>query len=600
MGLAASQARLLTITARKADCEFQSMNLSHQKIALSRDMERISDEYQNATSKTKLVYDYYGSGTSQTNLNYGLLMTPSAYNDYLPKLITDTQNRVVLSLEYANAARFAGIPQEGYSGTPSSEIRNLFIEGLMKSNIIAPITATNIENTVYNDGIGLGSLVQANEAYTTITYDELIKQLKNECPSSEDYGLYLGHIPQNMPEVADVTLSTCVNDGTGVELYAYTKDGLDITTDGNKELNISDLLNTDADATHYVYSFQTGLGAMTPLTEAAIAQQAIVGSANSISFLNWLSDSFASVLGGTTENDAALQYAYDAIVGLLYPNEKVQDIAQKWRNDDQRPEDNVYGAKSHYYNDNRDHNKELLDEIGTRVDRCEIDKRSVLAYSNNKVQDEAKSYIGFTYSYTDATHNAFSYSTIAIDLNNLTQVYLTAYMEYLNGETYDYNKGKMSESTLYTPKGTDEFKIGAIDVDSNGEEDLTAGFYDAMFNIICTNGWTENENINNTEYMQELLKNGAIYLSEMDNDAYYYQTSYKTNTYITEVADSDAVAQAEAKYNAEKARIENKENTIDMKMKNLDTEITSLTTEYDTMKSLISKTVEKSFKRYDA
>ena len=57
MGLAASQARLLTITARKADCEFLSMSLSHQKLALARDMEHISSEYQNALNQTKLVYD---------------------------------------------------------------------------------------------------------------------------------------------------------------------------------------------------------------------------------------------------------------------------------------------------------------------------------------------------------------------------------------------------------------------------------------------------------------------------------------------------------------------------------------------------------------
>ena len=37
-----------------------------------------------------------------------------------------------------------------------------------------------------------------------------------------------------------------------------------------------------------------------------------------------------------------------------------------------------------------------------------------------------------------------------------------------------------------------------------------------------------------------------------------------------------------------------------MKMKNLDTEISSLTTEYDTVKSVISKNIEKGFKRYQA
>ena len=77
MGLAASQARLLTITARKSDCEYQSMNYSHQKIALSRDMNIVSAEYQDALSQTKLVYDYYGNGDPSTQLSYGLLMQPS-------------------------------------------------------------------------------------------------------------------------------------------------------------------------------------------------------------------------------------------------------------------------------------------------------------------------------------------------------------------------------------------------------------------------------------------------------------------------------------------------------------------------------------------
>ena len=37
-----------------------------------------------------------------------------------------------------------------------------------------------------------------------------------------------------------------------------------------------------------------------------------------------------------------------------------------------------------------------------------------------------------------------------------------------------------------------------------------------------------------------------------------------------------------------------------MKMKNLDTEISALTTEYDTVKSVIDKNIEKTFKRYNA
>ena len=186
MGLAASQARLLTITARKADCEFQSMKLSHEKIALSRDMERISDEYQAAMSQTKLVYDYYGSGTSQMALNYGLLMTPSAYNDYYPKLLTDNKNRVVLSAPYATAAKAAGIPEEGFNGTPSSAIRNVFVESLMNLGVISAAQAATIESVTYNNAIGLGATFSATAATQEISFSDF-KDMINKLKEYENY-----------------------------------------------------------------------------------------------------------------------------------------------------------------------------------------------------------------------------------------------------------------------------------------------------------------------------------------------------------------------------------------------------------------------------
>ncbi|MBR6301822.1 hypothetical protein IKR55_03700, partial [bacterium] len=127
-----------------------------------------------------------------------------------------------------------------------------------------------------------------------------------------------------------------------------------------------------------------------------------------------------------------------------------------------------------------------------------------------------------------------------------------------------------------------------------------ANFYDTLFNRICMNGWIENDNIDDKEYMQELLKNGMAFVSSMSDDGFYYQGNYATDRTILEVTDDEAVARAQAKYNREKASIEYKEDRIDMKMKNLDTEISSLSTEYDTTKQLITKTVEKSFKRYEA
>jgi hypothetical protein len=114
MGLAAAQARLLTITTRRSECDFQSMQLSHQKIALARDLDKITDAYENALKADSLMYDYYGSGKKELDLTYKLLMSPSIYNDYYPKLLTDNSKRVILDGSIAAAAKYAGIPAEGY------------------------------------------------------------------------------------------------------------------------------------------------------------------------------------------------------------------------------------------------------------------------------------------------------------------------------------------------------------------------------------------------------------------------------------------------------------------------------------------------------
>ena len=45
MGMSASQARLLSITARMNDTEFKSQQLAHSKIRLSDQAEQLSNEY---------------------------------------------------------------------------------------------------------------------------------------------------------------------------------------------------------------------------------------------------------------------------------------------------------------------------------------------------------------------------------------------------------------------------------------------------------------------------------------------------------------------------------------------------------------------------
>jgi len=55
------------------------------------------------------------------------------------------------------------------------------------------------------------------------------------------------------------------------------------------------------------------------------------------------------------------------------------------------------------------------------------------------------------------------------------------------------------------------------------------------------------------------------------------------------------MALAEAKYNEQMADIEKKDKRFDLELKKLDTEHSALQTEYDSVKNVIDKNIEKSF-----
>lgn len=577
MGLAASQARLLTITARKADAEFQSMALSHQKLALSRDMERISSEYQDALNATKLVYDYYGSGNSDMALTYGLLMSPSIYNDYYPKLVTDAKDRVVLNSAYAAAAKKAGIPAEGLLGTPSSDVRNKFIEALCSENIITPAQATSIEGIPYDNKVGLGTTISAKQSLTDISYEQLLKLFDVNAVDSNTGGVLLGSnlLPNSQSQY----------DGNNQQQHfikvSPSGDVADYHKGASQSVTISQLLAGDS---QYIIAYESGYEPI-PYDQANQLQVDLAGESTcgSTNILTWIMDQFATVLGGTASSDTAIQYAYNCVYDLIYPSNKLADS----------------------FTNGNINKHEALNEVATQ-------SGSHKGWDHGFHRDtalQAPKYMGFNYLYVEETGGMWhkggnEETTVSVNLNNIAKAFLTSYVSYMQGiedSKYHYQKGDINNCALYNGKNDDfMFTIVTEAEIDDGDSGLYANFYDTMFNMICTKGWVENPQVDDEEYLSEMLKSGMVYISSLSDDGYYYQGNYSTDKAILEVSDTEAISRAEAKYNSEKVKIENKEETIYLKMKNLDTEISSLTTEYDTTKQVISKAVEKSFKRYEA
>lgn len=71
MGLSASQARFLQLTARRSNVEYQSQQINFQRLELATKMTDASNEYQNATSNRKMVFSFNdGSGAQKVDVSY--------------------------------------------------------------------------------------------------------------------------------------------------------------------------------------------------------------------------------------------------------------------------------------------------------------------------------------------------------------------------------------------------------------------------------------------------------------------------------------------------------------------------------------------------
>ena len=570
MGLAASQARLLTITARKSDCEYESMILSHQKIALSREMSQLSAEYDDAIQQTKLIYDYYGQTSETTPLNYSLMMTPSALNNYTPLLVTDNGGRVVLDGRLAKAARDAGIPQEGLDGLPSSDLRNAFIDSLASTGYISQNTAENIKKTAYNQIAGVGSCDLININTEDVTLSKLTEMLENQYfdfsdAVFKDSGDHIAFINET-------------------KLLDYSSD-YKTRTDAAHKLSFAEILDGN-----FVYWVEGDYNVNNLTTKGGITDAIC-----NLSIWDAMFNTFEGLLNtGDEYTQAALAYARRMITDMV--TNLGADCEQSAAH-----ADIGHVPASDKWNLHNDLGKNIVDNFGDL--RAYGDKAPGDGPRDASYDSISADVVGINgiYAHDDNGDNdndkKRSYTTINIStMFNAYLTYFAQYMEGIGDSLYNVDKTKTSSNLI-----DDMFVFTVVtDVDTSGDNLLIAAFYDTLFNQICTKGWTENDKVSDQEYLQESMKNGNMYISTLADDGYYYQGNYATHRYIKEITDEEAIAQAEAKYNREKEKLSYKENILDMKMKNLDTEISSLTTEYDTIKSVISKNIEKGFKRYQA
>lgn len=151
MGMAASQARLLQLTSRKHTIGLQLTQLANDKVSLSRDMQRVSREYQNALTQKTFKWSN-NSGVSYIDLSYSNLMRPSAMNQNRPYVLTDSSGKVIIDTAYRKYAE-----KISPNGAPGGDWESV------RAEIIASLTG-----------------IDPNDLEKQLEYKKQVKQYENE------------------------------------------------------------------------------------------------------------------------------------------------------------------------------------------------------------------------------------------------------------------------------------------------------------------------------------------------------------------------------------------------------------------------------------
>lgn len=554
MGLAASQARFLAITSRKLNCEFQSMQIAQEKLSITREQQKAASEYQDALSATKLVWDT--ADNDSYDLNYDIMMKPSALNEYDPYLITDTQGKIVLSEGMFQAAVAAGIVDrntgepiatrsmgnsDGTSKTDGS--RNAFLYQLGVQN---QADASTIEavmelgaNGYTSSGVG-GDIIDKTlaGALNTNSFINYMKEAE-DAEGNLIYNLNLVNLLADTngdktisdEEYNSVICTTTSPSDTDTNKIIITKNGVAITDREELEnLTLGDILDGKYEMT----------GTMNPTELLKRVEQVLTG--------------MATILGKGESND---------VKGLNVDKESENAL------------DNAYEFTLALMNANQ------TSEAGGSIIFDSVRNAITTAQNTNNI--------------VKGSNNISS-----VSLTNMLKSYLTYFAIAMEG--YDYGLFIEQDSASKSSYVTDELNYYFIikeDASITDQASLNADFYNQLYNQLCVNGACtdaiKRAQVTDSDYLNHALKNGQLFVSTLNNDGYFYQSHYTASAHIVEVTDDDAIAQAEAEYNVKKSELSYKEESLDLQMKNIDTELSALTTEYDTVKNLISKNVEKVF-----
>lgn len=661
MGLAASQARLLSITSRISDNELRAQLINNQKMRLATESSQVSENYISALNKSKLVFANYDKDDNAQNvpLTFNNLTAFNQYNNQYG--LTNAAGNILISENEAKLYQAS----VGADDPAAEFLRQHGIEYTTSywDKIADQLADTDLQYTSEQ----LKNMYEGSD--TVPSYDDTIntKEYNDFAKYADEFEMAIAEVQGEEAERAalqaefiSTLLGSTAADFNAIKsgaaatniLNAINQNFNGVTGDLAATLNLTNFLTANGITEHggnYYTKEASGVaysandmvidGEGTHLTKTGI-QWTLDGEAVSVSSDNHSTTDRTLTISYTETNDdgststESENYWFDisgttADVYVQLKNDELNSLTGQFISD------TVMNFISNELNNGATIKTDgpvagsfteeelsqlqgattattLGDVVGNLAEAIFGDKASnYITYTNNGTADVP----------TPTEEEA--YKLLAI-LNYLTtgnvqwQTTGTANAgKDIKGNDVSFNWSDLAISeNVFNAYVVDtmmdifgEPVYGYLYTDGNGvvqekngnvDASAEAEWYLNLFDKIQSSGYQVLANglASSTDWLQFALENGIVVMEQINGEGEWQGITYTSCSDISEQTDETAAALAEAEYNQAMRQIEAKDEMYDMELKNIDTEHSSLQAEYESVKKAMSGNIERNFQMY--
>ena len=565
MGMAASQGRLLFMTARISNNEFEQQCVAYSKQRLADDSQQANDQYLEALQATQyqILSGYNGDSPNYEPVTYNQLTSMNAVATRKQYIVSDNKGQILVTDKIAKAF------DENYMTKGSGHSHSDFNTFLKK----------------------LGDYTQVEKASVTAAdvHDAWDKYFTSVRRADKD-GIY---IDDETDHILGFTFhETKSKDGSETVSYVTSNSKYMIGGAGNKIY-----LNEKEDGTYNYPNFEIVAEALPENESLTLEYKGANGQAT-----GQTKEIFYVAKFKPAHYDAELQDMMDD-EGYVYidPNycfAEMEDgvLRFKWCAGAAKCD----GDFDNYASTNDEQPKLYVDQDYNREDSVKGGLAGSLyhPYIVQSYTSTPNNKEGHDHSQTYGESNTIFYQGSTKEQRDLYDYAMAVSEKYAKGDqlTYDadiiqyykniYNQMITKGFTTFE-KMLDEKYINTITYDNDSA--TTVGVSD------------EKQAYMNENWLINQLKCGKLFMAYYSSaEQGFVDTTLDDDESIVNKENKKKMAIAEQIYQTHMDRIESEDKRFDMQLTKLESEHTALTTEYESVAKVISKNVEKSFNTFSA